>query len=43
MEFIRYTLYRVWYRQRMESYLRGYRVTTEFDRHVTELSNGTMK
>ena len=43
LEFIRFALYQVWYGRRMESYLRGYRVTSEFDRHVRGLSKGTMK
>ena len=43
LEFIRFALYEVWYGRRMEAYLRGYRVTPEFERHVRGLSRGTMK
>lgn len=43
LEFIRFALYQVWYGRRMVSYLRGYRVTSEFERHVRGLSKGTMK
>ena len=43
LEFVRFVLALVWYERRTEAFLRGCRVTKEFESHVGSFSKGTMK
>jgi len=40
---VRFALALVWYQRRTEAFLRGCRVTKEFETHVGGFSKGTMK